>query len=167
MSCTWKFLAQTMASYSRWEVVSWDIEPHAPCILDLKVQNLRPARANFQHNPNNYGTDKLYLAAMQMEIQFDFVINENSIYFNGLLKIVTRSISGYGCFGADKVFSAVSAWAVINDHYHKQKNQNPSTIFHKCHKISKSHSFHVIFLVVGFKTCNIGLQFSALAKSFY
>ena len=52
---------------------------------------------------------KLYLAAMQMEILFDFVIIEYSKYFNVLLKISTRSISGYGCFGADKVFSAVSA----------------------------------------------------------
>ena len=52
---------------------------------------------------------KLYLAAMQMDIRFDFVINEYNKYFYVLLKIVTRSISGYGCFGADKVFSAVSA----------------------------------------------------------
>ena len=46
---------------------------------------------------------------MQMEIRFDFVINEYSKDFNVLPIIVTRSISGYGCFGADKVFSAVSA----------------------------------------------------------
>ena len=49
MSCTGKFLAQTMASYSRWEVVSWD------------TKKLKPHRNNSKLKQKTQGFGRIWL----------------------------------------------------------------------------------------------------------